>query len=63
MKTCKWIKYMDENLYHLECGGVQGINVRPHQKICSCGKRIKRINVNELSEPTKYLLAELGGKA
>ena len=32
METCKWIKYLGENLYHLPCGKTQGAGVRPNEK-------------------------------
>ena len=56
MEVCKWIKHIDEGCYYTECGKTQGINVRPKQKICYCGKHIERINLNTLSEPMEDLI-------
>lgn len=64
METCKWIKYLGENLYHLPCGKTQGAGVRPNEKTCLCvsesmkqgkhiKKRIERIDLNELSPREK----------
>ena len=59
MKTCKWIKHIDEGCYRTECGRIQGIRVRPKQKICYCGKHIERINLNTLSEPMEDLIKSI----
>lgn len=59
MEVCKWIKHIDEGCYTAECGWIQGINVRPKQKICHCGRRIERINLDTLSKPMQELKSAL----
>ena len=53
METCKWIHYKGESLWITECGQSQGIKVRPKQKKCYCGKRIERIETDEISPREK----------
>lgn len=55
MSICKWTKHVDENVYHTDCGKVQGTMIRPKQKICYCGKQIKRISLDTVSESMAYL--------
>lgn len=59
MATCKWTKHIDEGVYTTECGKHQGEKIRPKQKICYCGKRIERINLNTISEPMQQLQSAL----
>lgn len=58
--TCRWVKHIDEGCYTADCGWVQGIRVRPKQKICHCGRRIERINLNTVSAPMQELKDSLG---
>lgn len=39
---CSWIRYFGDYCFKTDCGHIQGIKVRPKQKICYCGRRIKR---------------------
>jgi hypothetical protein len=40
---CKWIRYYGEFYFKSDCGCIQGLDVRPKQKICFCKNRIKRL--------------------
>lgn len=42
MDYCNWVRYFGEYSFNTSCGHVQGINIRPKQKTCFCGKRVKR---------------------
>lgn len=39
---CNWIQYFGDYSFTTECGHTQGINIRPKQKTCYCGKTIER---------------------
>lgn len=43
---CNWIRYFGEYCFKTDCGHLQGINVRPKQKTCFCGKRVNRLIQN-----------------
>lgn len=40
--VCKWIRYYGNYCFTTECGHLQGLNIRPKQKTCFCGRRIER---------------------
>lgn len=42
VEYCNWIRYFGDYAFKTDCGHYQGIAVRPKQKMCFCGKRIKR---------------------
>lgn len=39
---CKWVIYFGDYCFTTDCGHYQGRDVRPKQKTCFCGKRVKR---------------------
>lgn len=39
---CKWVRHFGDYFFTTDCGMTQGINVRPKQKVCMCGKHIER---------------------
>lgn len=60
--TCKWIHYKHESIWSTECGNIQGIKVRPKQKKCFCGKKIERIEIDDLSPRDKEFRNILNAK-
>ncbi len=58
MDECTWVLYKYACMWQTECGRIQGCNVRPKQKKCFCGKRIKRVKVDELS-PSDRVFVDL----
>lgn len=59
MDKCKWVLYRNASMWQTECGRIQGINVRPKQKKCFCGKRIERVIVDELCEKDRVFIEML----
>lgn len=39
---CKWVMYFGNYCFTTDCGHQQGKDVRPKQRTCFCGKRVKR---------------------
>ena len=58
MNECKWILFRNACMWQTECGRIQGYNVRPKQKKCFCGKKIRRVKVDELS-PSDRVFVDL----
>lgn len=58
MDECKWVLFKHACMWQTECGRIQGCNVRPKQKKCFCGKRIRRVQVDELS-PSDRVFVDL----
>lgn len=44
---CNWVRYFGDYCFKTECGHFQGINIRPKQKTCYCGKRVNRLIQDE----------------
>lgn len=48
VEYCNWVRYFGDYAFKTDCGHYQGIEVRPKQKICFCGKRIKGMHNNKM---------------
>ena len=53
VEKCKWKHYLGDPVWKNDCGKTQGINVRPRQKICYCGRQIDRVEIEDYSEIQK----------
>jgi hypothetical protein len=50
--TCKWIHYVDSNVYYTTCGKLKTLEEGNDTTIteCTCGKKIERI-MSDLRDP------------
>lgn len=40
--TCNWVRKFGDYMFTTDCGQYQGLNIRPKQKTCFCGKEVRR---------------------
>lgn len=47
MNECIWVLFRNACMWQTECGRIQSCYVRPKRKKCFCGKKIRRVKIDE----------------